>query len=66
MILLKQYREKRGLTQCELAKRSGVPQQTICNIESGARRGANVDTLYKLSTALRCTVDDLYSPDTEN
>lgn len=59
MILLQKMRERRRLTQEELAKASGVTQQAISAIESGKNKSPRVDTLYFLSEALKCTVDDL-------
>lgn len=59
MILLQKMRERRRLTQEELAKASGVTQQAISAIESGKNKSPRVDTLYFLAEALKCTVDDL-------
>ena len=35
MYLIKQYREARGLSQLQLAKRLGVDNSTVCSWESG-------------------------------
>lgn len=59
MSILYEMRKKQQLTQQELAAISGVPQQTISNIEKGTRKLPRVGTLLKLSRALKCTVDDL-------
>jgi transcriptional regulator with XRE-family HTH domain len=59
MIILHEMRKKRRLTQQQLATISGVSQQAISNIENGSRQSPSVETLYKLSRALKCTVDDL-------
>ena len=58
-ILLKEYRTKRGLSQADLSKRSTVPQPMISEIETGSVKSPQIDTLFKLARALRCTVDDL-------
>ena len=63
MVLLRQFREKRKLTQKELSERSGVPQPTISSIECGNRPGPGVDTLYALCAVLKCSLDDIYQPD---
>lgn len=52
-------RIKRRLTQKELSELSGVPQQTISAIETGARRDPGASTLAMIAKALKCTVDDL-------
>ena len=60
MILLREMREKKKLSQYQLAVISGVPQQTISAIESRKRLNPGVETLYPLAKALDCLVDDLY------
>lgn len=51
---LKRYREDAGLTQAELAKRSGVNIRMIQKYEQGDRdlNKASGETLYRLATAL--------------
>jgi len=63
LILLKEKREERKLSQYQLAALSGVPQQTISAIESHKRVNPGVETLYPLARALNCLVDDLYKDD---
>lgn len=46
-----EFRKLHGLTQAELAKRSGVSRQTVSNIERGVV-DATVSTLYALAQAL--------------
>lgn len=62
---VKSYRMKRGLSQAELSRKSGVPQPMISEIESGVAQYPQINTLYKLSRALRCSVDDFIVPDDE-
>ncbi len=53
-----QIREEKGLSQIELAKRSGVSQAFISQIEKGEK----VPTVFiakKLATALDITVDEM-------
>jgi len=59
MTRLQEYRERRKLTQEQLAAISGVIQQTISAIESGRIKNPRIGTMYLLAKALRCTVDDL-------
>lgn len=49
---LSKYRKRRGLTQEELFKLSGVSRSTIAELESGTRM-AREDTRRKLARALK-------------
>ena len=60
-ILLKSMRKRRGWSQGELSVRSGIPQPMISEIERNIVQNPGVLTLYKLTTALRCSIDDLIS-----
>ncbi len=66
MILLRQEREKKGLSQTELARLSGVKQQSISMIERGEQKNPGIETLNALAVALRCDLRDLYKPETTN
>lgn len=59
MQMLKQLRESKGLTQMELARRSGVPQSTICDIEAGRTKGPTLRVAVKLAAALGVPVERL-------
>ena len=63
MIKLKEIREKRGLSQAELSRLSGVNASTIGMLEAGAREYPRLDTAQKLANALRCRLDDLLTSD---
>lgn len=58
---LKGMREKRGLTQAELAERSGVSIRTVQAYEQGLKdiNKAAAITLYRMSQILRCAIEDL-------
>jgi transcriptional regulator with XRE-family HTH domain len=58
MIRLKEWRERRFLTQQQLADESGVAPATIVRIEQG-QVVPNFGTLRKLAAALAVTLDDL-------
>lgn len=58
-VLLESMRKRRNLNQRELSDRSGVPQPMISMIERGLVPNPQINTMYKLATALKCTVDDL-------
>ncbi len=51
-IVLADARSKLALSQAELSRRSGVPQQTISNIESGKTGGVDFTVLERLAQAL--------------
>lgn len=55
---LRIWRKYRGLTQTELGAISGVQQGYVAQIESGRKTGS-IETLKKLSVALRVDIDDL-------
>ena len=55
--IMRMWREKRGLTQCELAKLSGISQATICAVEIGRNSGGNLDTIELLADALGLSID---------
>jgi transcriptional regulator with XRE-family HTH domain len=48
---ISQRRRERGLTQSELAKRSGLPQPNLSNIEKG-RQDLTVSTLIRIAHSL--------------
>lgn len=55
-------RKERGLTQEQLAERSGFSQQYLSDLERG-RRNPTVITLYELAQALGVSHVDLVAPD---
>ena len=57
---LKEFRLRKGWTQDELARITGVSQSFISIVESGSRKkDYGVFKLKKLANALGVTVDDL-------
>ena len=58
-VTLEAMRKKRGWSQAELARRSGVPQPMISEIERGIVADPRISTISKLSGALRCMIEDL-------
>jgi transcriptional regulator with XRE-family HTH domain len=57
---LKQLRVERGCSLSELSRRSGVGKGTISELEND-RRGARLDTLFALTTALGAPLGALMS-----
>ena len=64
-VRLRELRLKRRMNQIQLAQLSGVPQGMISDIEAGKIAAPRVDTMHKLATALKCTVDDLIEDEDE-
>ena len=58
MHILKSLREKHRLTQGQLAKIVGVKRTTVTLWELGINK-PRANTLLKLSSTLKCSVDDL-------
>ena len=55
---IKEFREKKGITQSELAKRVGVTQSAVAKWETGGFT-PSTSTLFALADVLGCTVDKL-------
>ncbi len=55
---VRSWRERRALTQQELAERAGVARRTIVALETTGRR-AHPATLRALAAALEVTIDQL-------
>lgn len=58
---LKEMRMEKGLTQEQLAEKSGVSVRTIQAYECGLRRidGATLETICKLAIAIDCRIHDI-------
>lgn len=57
-IRAKTARERRGMSQTDLARATGMDQAWISNIEAG-RRDPNLQNLFRLCLALRVSADEL-------
>ncbi len=55
---LKEIREKKGITQTELAKQINRKPNFISEIESG-KKSMSIDTLLKVIDVLDCSADEL-------
>jgi transcriptional regulator with XRE-family HTH domain len=49
---LKRVRKEKGLTQIDLAKRAGLSQSTIAEIEQGRMLNVTMDTYFAIVEAL--------------
>jgi transcriptional regulator with XRE-family HTH domain len=61
---LRKLRERSGMSQYALAKRSGISKQSISNFELGNREPSWV-TVQRLVLALEANFEDLTDPDIE-
>lgn len=57
---VKECREKVGMSQEELAKRSGVSRAIISGLESGSIVTTTTKTLVKIADALGLKVSDIF------
>jgi transcriptional regulator with XRE-family HTH domain len=57
--VLKRLREQKGLSQAALAKRSGVAQGYISEVEAGEKKNPGIETLRKIARALGVPVTEL-------
>ena len=62
-VILQSMMQRRGLSQTELSRRSGVPQPMISDIINKNVLNPRITTMLKLATALKCAVDDLIEED---
>ena len=54
VLRLREWREKRGLTQQELAEAADTRQATISGLETGQTQRIEFDLMQRLADALRC------------
>jgi putative transcriptional regulator len=59
ILTIRKWRERRGMTQAELARRVGVRQATISRLETEDSRRIELDVLDALARALRCEPGEL-------
>ena len=57
---IKELREKKGITQEELSKKSGVSRAIISGLESGTFRTTTTKTLMRIAHALDVPVSDIF------
>jgi len=59
--MLKEIRESRGMSQQDLADKSGIPKRMIQAYEQGYRNinGAKLSTLLTFANVLNCPIDQI-------
>jgi transcriptional regulator with XRE-family HTH domain len=60
---VREARKRRGLTQRELARQSGVSLSLITKLEQGEYGGVRLETVHRLAVALRVTTSTLAARD---
>lgn len=65
MIKIRQYRQKKGISQSQLADMLGVRQSTVAMWESGINK-PRTDKLMEIAKVLGCTVADLLAEPAES
>ncbi len=60
MYAVKQKREKLGISQEELSKKSGVSRTIISALETNNDTVTSTTTLLKIADALGCKVSDIF------
>lgn len=65
MFKLKEIRENKGLSQSQLAEKTGLNVRTLQAYERGGNdiNGAKLKTLAKLSIVLECSISDILELD---
>ena len=58
---LKEMRQTRGLSQSQLAEKTGINVRTIQHYEQGSKNfdHARIDTIIKICIALNCKLEDV-------
>lgn len=57
---IKDMRKKRGISQWELSKRSGIARATISKLENGSEIDIRISTILALSKVLKCSPSKLF------
>ncbi len=57
--MLKAHREKKGMTQVQLAKRAKVTQSYVAQLEAGVKKNPSLATLMRIAKALGVSIEQL-------
>lgn len=60
---IKKFRKKHSLSQEQLAQKAGVTYSTLIKLESGLNKNPTLETLTKLTTVFKITIDELIGKD---
>ena len=56
---IKKYRKRLKLSQEELAKKANITYSTLIKIESGVNKNPTLDTIQKLASTFKISLDEL-------
>ncbi len=56
---IKRYRQKRKMTQKELAKKAGIDFFTLSKVETGVTSNPTIETVMKIAAALGVSINHL-------
>lgn len=56
---IKAFREKRQISQADLAKKAGITRAYLCQLERGTKKNPSAIVLYKIASSLCVSVEDL-------
>ncbi len=56
---VKKFREKKGLTQDNLARKADIPYTTLTKLESNVVKKPSVHTVAKIAKALNVSMEEL-------
>ncbi|MGX7447120.1 helix-turn-helix transcriptional regulator [Dolosigranulum pigrum] len=59
---IKEIRDKKGITQQELADKANVSRSIISELETGRRTVSKTDTLFRIAKALDVPFRDIFLP----
>ena len=59
---IKEYRDKKSISQIDLAKKVGIAVSTLCDIENN-KQNPSLPIAFKIADALKTTVDKLFRED---
>lgn len=53
------FAEEKQITKYRIAKNSGIPQTTLCEIASGKNSNPTIETIEKIANGIGVTVSEL-------
>lgn len=60
MLKLKERRKELGMTQGQLALKTGLAKGYVSDLETGRRNNPSLVTMKKIAKALKCKIGDIF------